>query len=127
MLPSSYDDLLAAPNTAVFVTLGPDGDPHASPVWFLYEHGVLVVSTTADRQKHRNLLRDPRVTFTLVDPAKPLRYLEVRGTAELSDDDGFAVRDRIAAKHGFSNGAAFDPQNVRRVNVVVVPRRVIEH
>ncbi|MEI8238766.1 MAG: hypothetical protein WCI22_05050, partial [Actinomycetota bacterium] len=31
ILPTSFDDLLSAPNTAVFVTLGPDGAPHASP------------------------------------------------------------------------------------------------
>jgi PPOX class probable F420-dependent enzyme len=127
MISSAYEDLLAAPNTAVLVTLAADGSPHASPVWFLYELGEVIVSTTAGRQKHRNLGRDPRVAFTVVDPSKPLRYLEIRGTATLADDEGNVVRDRIAVKHGFANGAAFDAPGERRVNLTLVPTRVIEH
>ena len=127
MIPAAYDDLLTATNTAILVSLGVDGAPHASPVWFLYDDGRIVVSTTADRQKHRNLVRDPRVAFTVVDPAKPLRYLEVRGTVELAEDEGNVVRDRIAVKHGFADGEAFDAPGARRVNVTIVPTRVIEH
>ncbi|MFZ4718553.1 MAG: PPOX class F420-dependent oxidoreductase [Ilumatobacteraceae bacterium] len=127
MIPVAYEDLLVGTNTAILVTLAADGAPHASPVWFLYEDGRVVVSTTADRQKHRNLVRDPRVAFTVVDPAKPLRYLEVRGTAALAADDGNVVRDRIAAKHGFADGGAFDAPGARRVNVTIVPSRIIEH
>lgn len=127
MIPAAYEDLLTATNTAILVSLGADGAPHASPVWFLYDEGRIVVSTTADRQKHRNLMRDPRVAFTVVDPAKPLRYLEVRGTVELADDEGNVVRDRIAAKHGFADGGRFDAPGAQRVNVTIVPTRVIEH
>jgi PPOX class probable F420-dependent enzyme len=127
MIPVAYEDLLVGTNTAILVTLAADGAPHASPVWFLYEDGRIVVSTTADRQKHCNLVRDPRVAFTVVDPAKPLRYLEVRGTAALAADDGNVVRDRIAAKHGFADGGAFDAPGARRVNVTIVPSRIIEH
>ena len=126
MISSEYEGLLEAPNTAVLVTLAADGSPHASPVWFLYEHGEVIVSTTVDRQKHRNLGRDPRVAFTVVDPLKPLRYLEIRSSAILADDEGNVIRDRIAVKHGFANGAAFNAPGDRRVNVTLVPTRVIE-
>jgi PPOX class probable F420-dependent enzyme len=127
VLPVAYHDLLDAPITAVLVTLGPDGAPQASPVWFLHADGDVLISTTTDRQKYRNLRRDPRVAFTVVDPASPLRYLEVRGTVELADDPDGEVRDAIARAHGYADGGAFDAPGARRVTARIVPTRVIEH
>jgi PPOX class probable F420-dependent enzyme len=127
MISTDYQDLLSAANTAVFVTIGPDGSPHASPVWFLFDGTLISVSTTADRQKHRNMVRDPRVAFTIFDPAKPLRYLEVRGTVTLTDDPDNSDRDAVAKKHGFADGAAFDSPNARRVTATINPLTVIEH
>ncbi|MEI8238767.1 MAG: hypothetical protein WCI22_05055 [Actinomycetota bacterium] len=63
----------------------------------------------------------------MIAATRPLHHLEVRGVAERSDDPDFVVRDRIATKHGFADGGAFDPVNGRRVNVTIVPTRVIEH
>jgi Pyridoxamine 5'-phosphate oxidase len=85
------------------------------------------VSTTAQRLKHRNVSRDPRVSLTLVDPAKPLRYLEIRATVRLEDDPNGVVRDLIAEKHGYPNGAAFDPPGSSRVTLCLMPTRIIEH
>jgi PPOX class probable F420-dependent enzyme len=127
MISTAYEDLLTAANTAVFVTIGPDGSPHASPVWFLFDGSSISVSTTADRQKHRNMTRDARVAFTVFDPAKPLRYLEIRGTVTLSDDPDGNVRDAVARKHGFADGTGFDSPNARRITATIAPSTVIEH
>jgi PPOX class probable F420-dependent enzyme len=127
MISSDYHDLLSAANTAVFVTLGPDGGPHASPVWFLFDGTRVSVSTTADRQKHRNMLKNPRVAFTVFDPANPLRYVEIRGTVELSDDPDNSVRDAVARKHGFEDGAKFDSPGSRRITATINVTTVIEH
>jgi PPOX class probable F420-dependent enzyme len=126
-LPESFRDLLEAPNTAVLTTLLADGSPQGSPVWFWFDGTAVHVSTTAQRLKHRNVLRDPRVSLTIVDPAKPLRYLEIRATAELEDDPEGILRDLIAAKHGYADGAAFDPPGSTRVTLHLVPTRIIEH
>jgi PPOX class probable F420-dependent enzyme len=126
-LPAEYVDLLEGPNTAVFTTLLADGSPQGSPVWFVFDGEAIHVSTTADRLKHRNVLRDPRVSFTIVDPAKPLRYLEVRGVVVITDDVDLSTRDAIARKHGFANGNAFDQPGDRRVTLTITPIRVIEH
>ena len=126
-LPAAYEDLLVAPNTAVLTTLQADGAPNSSPVWFWYDGERIVVSTLAERAKHRNVLRDPRLSFTVVDPAKPLRYLEVRGTVTIASDPDGVTRDRIAAKHGYDDGAAFDPPGATRVDLHITPTRIIEH
>lgn len=79
------------------------------------------MSTTKDRLKHRQVKCDPRVALTVVDPAKPLRYIEIRGTVTLTDDPNGMMRDQIAAKHGFSDGGAFDQPGTSRVTMAITP------
>ena len=126
-IPSSYHDLLIAPNTAVFTTLQSDGSPNSSPVWFWFDGDTVLVSTLSDRSKHRNVQRDSRVSFTVVDPGRPLRYIEIRATVTIEDDPGAALRDRIAVKHGYDDGSKFDPPGAARVGLRLHPTRIIEH
>ncbi|MGA2929142.1 MAG: PPOX class F420-dependent oxidoreductase [Solirubrobacteraceae bacterium] len=122
--PSDFHDLLAGPNTAVLSTLMPDGSLQGSPVWFWFDGVRVHVSTVKARQKARNLRRDPRMALTVFDPAHPLRYIEIRGTAELHDDRDGAMRDRIAVKHGFPDGKAFDSPGDERVTITIIPSRI---
>ncbi len=124
---NDFHDLLNGANTAVLSTLLSDGSPQGSPVWFWFDGSAVQVSTTAQRLKHRNVLRDPRATLTIIDPAKPLRYLELRCAVVLEDDPDGIVRDRIAAKHGYASGASFDPPGSSRVTLHLKPVKVIEH
>jgi PPOX class probable F420-dependent enzyme len=126
MLPSEYLDLLDAPLTGVLASIGPDGMPHASPVWFTHDGEHLLVSTTNDRQKFRNLRDRPIAAFTLVDPDQSLRYLEVRADVEIVLDVTNELRDRIAAIYGV-DAASFDPPGTTRVILRLTPRQVIRH
>jgi uncharacterized pyridoxamine 5'-phosphate oxidase family protein len=36
--------------------------------------------------KYRNLVANPQVNFCAVDPKMPMRYIEIRGYAQISDD-----------------------------------------
>lgn len=121
----AYADLLDAPTVAILASVLPDGNVQASPVWFLHRDGEILISTTKSRQKYRNLVRDPHVAFTVLDPASSLRYLEIRGTVRVSDDADLEVRDAVARKHGYPDGAAFDPPGAQRVVLTIVPTRVI--
>ena len=129
MIPPEYFELLAGAHTAVLVTLGPDGAPHTSPVWFLFDEnaGVVRVSNVAGRQKQRIIERDPRVSFTVIDPLDTYRYLELRGTATVVDDPECAVRDAVVRKHGYPDGSSFDKVGTRRVAVTITPSRALTH
>jgi PPOX class probable F420-dependent enzyme len=129
MIPPEYLDLLTGAHTATLVTLGPDGGPQTSPVWFLYDPGagVVRVSNVAGRQKQRNLERDGRVSFTVVDPLNQHRYVELRGIATVADDPECAVRDAVVRKHGYPDGSGFDKPGTQRVAVTITPTRVVEH
>lgn len=123
---ASYRDLLDGPLTGLLTTVGPDG-PHAAPVWFVFDGECVLVSTRSATQKHRNIARDPRVSFTVIDPTNTMRYVEFRGLAEALDDPTFDTRERVVRKHGFETGAGFDPPDVKRVSIRVVPRTIIKH
>ena len=122
--PPDFEDLLRAPNTAVLGTVMGDGSLQGSPVWYWFDGERVHVSTVVARQKYRNLRRDPRLVLTVFDPAQPLRYIEIRGTAELNDDPAGDMRDRIAVKHGFPDGRMFDAPGDERVTVTIAPTRI---
>ena len=86
-IPDDALDLLDS-DTAMLATIGPDGRPQLSAVWFLAEDDTIRVSLNSSRQKVKNLRANPAVTFFVLDPTRPSRYLEVRGDAEIAEDPG---------------------------------------
>ncbi len=86
-IPEKYSDLLKSTALAHIATTGPKGEPQSSPVWFSWDGEHILFSQTKTRQKYHNLGRDPRIALSIVDPANPYRYLEVRGTVLRIDED----------------------------------------
>lgn len=122
LIPESHRDLLDLP-VATLATVGPDGRPQLTEVWFLADDGQVKLSLNTTRQKVRNLRRHAGCTVFLLDLANPYRYLEVRGDAELTPDDDYAFADRLAAKYE-ADLRANDRPGERRVVVTVKPSRV---
>jgi PPOX class probable F420-dependent enzyme len=114
------------PLTAILTTIGADGLPQSSAVWYRWEEGRLLVSTKRWAAKFRNVEARPPVGFIVVDPANEFRYVEIRGTATTEDDPGCAVRDRIRAKHGIAADAP-DPAAADRVVIAVDPVRIVAY
>lgn len=123
-IPDAFTDLLDAP-VATIATIGADGRPHLSAVWFLHDNGSLRVSLHAARQKTKNLRRNPAVDLFILDLQNPMRYLEVRGDAELSDDTDYAFAARVGAKYGGADLRQMDGGDNRRVVVTIKPTRVV--
>ena len=123
-IPDSHVDLLADPNTAVLTTVGPDGLPQSTAVWFLVDDdGVLKTSVLTSRQKYRNLRANPQATLFVIDPTNPFRTLEVRATVELSPDPDKALLPKFAAR--YSTPVEVLDQPGKRVTVSLTPRRVV--
>lgn len=101
------------------------GDPNATPVWFLWRDGKILISTHAKRQKHVNALRAGRGSFSAIDPKNPSHYVELRGNLDVADDPDFSLRDAVVRKHGHPDGAAFDPATAVRVVISLTPDRVL--
>ena len=123
-IPGAFLDLLEA-QVATFATVGPDGRPQLSAVWFLHDDGELKVSLHATRQKTKNLRRNPAVNLFVLDPQNPMRYLEIRGDAELADDVDYAFAATVGAKYGGADLRQMDGDDQRRVVVTIRPARIV--
>ncbi|GLY13507.1 PPOX class F420-dependent oxidoreductase [Kineosporia rhizophila] len=86
-LPESHQDLLERANFAHLATIRPDGSPQSSVMWFAWDGETLKLTHTKNRQKFANLQHEPRVSFSVLDPENPYRFLEVRARLESVEDD----------------------------------------
>ncbi|WP_406729403.1 PPOX class F420-dependent oxidoreductase [Streptomyces sp. GD-15H] len=120
--------LLDSPVFIIVATIQPDGRPQVSPVWVKRDGDDVLFSTTMDRQKYKNLTRDPRVSV-LVQPAdSPYTYAEIRGTAEVTTDGARELIDELSVKYTGKRYAEFNPASVNDADRVVVrikPHRVV--
>ena len=66
-------------NLATVVTLMPDGQPQALLTWVDTDGENILVNTEPQRQRARNLRRDPRITVLVHSAEDPWDWSEVRG------------------------------------------------
>jgi PPOX class probable F420-dependent enzyme len=112
--------VLDAKSYATVATLNPNGGPQTSVVWVLRDGDAVLFSTTRQRQKGRNLARDPRISMTIMDPGNPLEYIELRGRAEVTDDTDHELENALFQKYMGEDAPPPEP-GVQRVRVRVVP------
>jgi len=96
-VPDSHQDLLES-SVASLATIGPDGRPQLTEVWFLYDEGSVALSLNSSRQKTKNLVARPQCSLLILDLDVPQRYLELRGDVEVTADDGSFV-EKVGKKY----------------------------
>ena len=120
-LSEATNRLLDGKNYAVVATINPDGSPQTSVIWAGRDGNDVVFSTVEGRVKHRNMLRDPRVSVSVIDSADPENYVELRGRASMAPDVGRQLDTRLSWKYD-----GRDPQPDRPGMVRVVVRIVVD-
>jgi PPOX class probable F420-dependent enzyme len=110
----------------VLATLGRDGYPQESAIWFLFDEddGALKLSLNTARQKVRNLQERPECTLFILDPANPYRTIEIRARAELSPDTDYSLADKVGGKYGGTDFRAIDGPGEIRVAVTLQPVKI---
>lgn len=76
-------EFLQADRHAILATNGRHGAPQLTPVWYIYEDGVIYVSAQTRTVKIKNLRRDPTVTICIDGGRGDARYVVLYGKAEL--------------------------------------------
>ena len=124
VFPESHRDLLNA-DVAILATLGHDGYPQVTALWFLFDDdGTLKLSLNTSRQKVKNLQAHPECTLFILDPANPYRTLEVRARAEITPDSDYTLAKKLGAKYGGADLSANDRPGETRVVVSLQPVKV---
>ena len=78
-IPAHYLPLLDAANYGHLGTIRPDDTVQVNPMWFLFDGQNLRFTHTSKRAKYRNLMHNPSMSLSIIDPENPFHYLEVRG------------------------------------------------
>jgi PPOX class probable F420-dependent enzyme len=123
-IPDSHRDLIDGPNLGALSTLGRDGAPQVTALWYLAEGNTVLLSLTTDRQKYKNAVRHPQATLFVIDPTNPFRTLEVRSDTSIEEDPDLAVFDRIIRHYG-QDPASFPAPRDNRVVLRLTPTRVV--
>jgi PPOX class probable F420-dependent enzyme len=121
--PDSHRDLLDA-QVATLATIGGNGFPQLTEIWFMHDDGELKTSLNSSRLKTRNLQKRPQCSLFLLDLANPYRYLEVRGNAKLEPDDDYAFARKLGAKYGGVDLSEHDNPGDSRLVVTIEPANV---
>ena len=81
-------------NLASVVTLMPDGTPQAQLTWVDVDGDNVLVNTEPQRQRSKNVGRDPRITVLIHSADNPWDWAEVRGHV-VETIGGQRARDHI--------------------------------
>ena len=81
-------------NLATVVTLMPDGQPQALLTWVDHDGENVLVNTEPQRQRSKNVRRDPRVTVLIHAADNPWDWAEVRGHV-VDTIEGSQAREHI--------------------------------
>jgi PPOX class probable F420-dependent enzyme len=96
LTPEIRDFLSAGTRTGKLGYIAKDGRPLVAPVWFVLDGDELVFNTGATTPKARAIARDPRVVLCVDVDEPPYAFVQVQGTAAVSDDPGELLRTATA-------------------------------
>jgi PPOX class probable F420-dependent enzyme len=123
-IPETHKDLLNA-NVATLATIGQDGYPQVTALWFLFDDdGVIRLSLNTTRQKVKNLRNHPECTFFVLDTTNPYRTLEIRANAMIEPDQDYTFARKLGAKYGGVDVRESDRPGETRVVVSIQPVKI---
>ncbi len=125
-IPDSVKPWFDAPEFATIATMLPDGQPHLSVVWVERDGDELLVSTVKGRRKNLNIEKNSKVTLLVYPKEAPYSYVEVRGTATMTEEGGRELIDRAAKAYMDLDRYPMDDgtDNVRVV-VRITPKKIV--
>jgi PPOX class probable F420-dependent enzyme len=130
-IPETHRDLLVKPVHGVLSTIMPDGQPQSSIVWIDYDGTYVLINTTRERQKGRNMRDNPKVALLVIDPQDGSRWIEVRGKVVERQREGAqahadTLTQRYTGKQRFSGDVypVEQKQKESRVIVIIEPIKI---
>ena len=122
MLNPDIRRVLDGTSIAHLATVLPDGAPHSVPVWIGTEGDHVVILTGPHTRKARNMLRDPRVAFSLTPADNPFQPVILHGRVVewVEGDAAWEIVDRISTKY---IGGPYSRDQERHVALIELDRQ----
>jgi PPOX class probable F420-dependent enzyme len=126
IIPESHRDLLKS-DIAILATIGSDGFPQVTALWFLFDNdGMVRLSLNTKRQKVKNLRSHSECSLFIIDRANPSRTLEIRARAEINQDSDYKFADKLGNKYG-ADIRKIDKVGESRIVVTIIPVSIHVH
>lgn len=122
IIPETHRDLLKT-DVAILATIGKNGFPQVTALWFLLDDDFIKLSLNTSRQKSKNLRMHPECTLFLIDRTNPGRTLEIRARASIDLDPDYKFADKLGKKYN-ADLHKMDKPGESRIVVTLNPIRV---
>jgi PPOX class probable F420-dependent enzyme len=86
-------DFLAETRFVSIATVDPDGGPRQAVVWYRLDGEDIVLNSAIGRRWPSNLLRDSRISLTIIDAEDGYRWVGLTGTVTVIRDQTIAQAD----------------------------------
>ncbi len=118
--------MLKDKNFAFLGTKMKDGYPQVTPTWIDVENDDFVLINTAKgRVKHRNVLRDPRVSVSMIDRNDPYKTITIKGKVIQHITQGADEHiDKLSKKYMNLDSYPFRSSSEERVILKIKPEKV---
>ena len=112
-------------NLIFISTINSDGSPQLTPVWGNYDDGYVLVSTAEGRLKHKNVLRDPRVSISVVDHDNPLNMTTIKGEViEIIPDYDYIHANKLTKQYMGVDEYPFKRDGEKRIIFKIKPVKI---
>ncbi len=112
-------------NLIFISTINSDGSPQLTPVWGNYDDGYVLVSTAEGRLKHKNVLRDPRVSISVVDHNNPLNMTTIKGEViEIIPDYDYIYANKLTKQYMGIDEYPFKTDGEKRIIFKIKPVKI---
>lgn len=125
-LPDVVKKLIESKVFANVATLMPDGSPQVTQTWVDHDGDIILINTFEGSQKHRNVVRNPKVALDVCDPTSPYNMAIIRGRViEVTSEGAEEHIDRMAKKYLGQDKYQMRQPGMKRVLIKIEPTRVI--
>lgn len=111
-IPDEIRTFLDGNQFATIATIDPDGGPRQAVIWYTIEGDEIVINSAVGRRWPSNLLRDPRISFSVTHAEDGYRWVGVNGTVTVVEDQVTAQADIAAMARRYH---ADDPAEAERL------------
>ena len=130
MAKDEINTFLARPLIARLATVRANGTPQIVPMWFLYEDGVMYMSTRTYAAKVKHFKKNPHVAVVVDEMVAPMKnkVVTIEGTVEVLNTGVKEMTTKIYHKYMGVEGSA-SPQaqqsiNTPRVILKITPKKM---
>lgn len=96
-LPTRLSEFLTQPNPSVIASVRPDGTPHTTATWYLWDNGRVLVNMDEGRKRLEYLRRRPEVSLTVLGAEEWYRHVTLLGrVSAVEPDPDLEAIDRLS-------------------------------